>query len=328
LSTGNDKIPEVAKVANQGSCNPTAIKHKLAEICCGAAQARLIAAQIYKLFWGEQPPFTPIGRGGRYFFKDEIRMSKDEGTSKSEDNGFVIRASSLIRHSSFVLGHSLAGRISWPAALTLLGVVAAAVVVIIFYRVETWPMRTTDQGVEQAEHVARDIKQAFVDIAQLQPRVTINNRVYLEQTTPKSELTMVSRRIEVDHEFQNTWAGSSKRVKLHGTFNAKAGFDLRQDFSIDIRPDEIRIELPHAQILGMEQEQVDVLAFENGFWNRISADDVQNELSSLPQLAREKAIEANLPGEAERSLQQQITARVHVPQRIEVRFADLQKKGE
>jgi hypothetical protein len=36
--------------------------------CCGIDQARLLAPQLYKLFWGEQPPFTPIGRGGRYFF--------------------------------------------------------------------------------------------------------------------------------------------------------------------------------------------------------------------------------------------------------------------
>jgi hypothetical protein len=26
------------------------------------------STQFFRLFWGEQPPFTPIGRGGRYFF--------------------------------------------------------------------------------------------------------------------------------------------------------------------------------------------------------------------------------------------------------------------
>ena len=221
-----------------------------------------------------------------------------------------------------------AARISWPAVIVLLTVIAAVLIAFIFYRVETWPARTTHQGVEQAEQVARDIKQAFVDVAHLQPRVTINNRVYLEQTTPTSELTMVSRRIEVEHEFQNTWAGSSKRVKLHATFNVKAGFDLRQDFSININSDAVLIQLPHAQILGVEQEQVDVLAFENGFWNRISGDDVHSELSVLPQLAREKAVEANLPAEAERSLQEQLASRVHVPQRVDVRFIDSQRKAE
>jgi hypothetical protein len=88
--------------------------------------------------------------------------------------------------------------------------------------------------------------------------------------------------------------GSSKRVKLHGTFIAKAGFDLRKGLSIDIRPNEIMVQLPHAQILGVEQQQVDVLAFENGLWNRISGQDVQSELSVLPELAWKKAAESEL----------------------------------
>ena len=219
-------------------------------------------------------------------------------------------------------------RFSWPAALTLVAIISALLIAFVFYRVESWPTRTTHQGVEQAERVARDMKQAFIDIAHLQPRVTINNRVYLEQTTPTSELAIVTRRIEVEHEFQNTWAGSSKRVKLHGTFTAKAGFDLGQNFSIDIRPEEIVVELPHAQILGVEQQQSEVLAFENGFWNRISGDDVQNELSTLPALARQKAIEANLPEEAERVLQKQLEARIHVSQPLHLIFAEAPTKSE
>jgi len=191
---------------------------------------------------------------------------------------------------------------------------------MIFLRVESWPARTTNKSVDELERLGRDLRSAFVDIAHLQPRITINNRVYLEQTRPTTELSILSRRMEIEHEFQSTWAGSSKRVKLHGTFLAKTGFDLRQSFSIDLRPDEIIVQLPHAQILGVEQQQVDVLAFENGFWNRISAGDVENELAILPQLARQKAMEANLPAEAERSLQQQLEARLHLSQPLHLIF--------
>ena len=269
------------------------------------------------MFWGEQPPFASIGRGGRYFFGDEIQMSNDEGISGCED-AFVIRASSLIRHS-------ISGRISWAASLTLLVLIVAAIVLIIFLRLESWPARTARQGTAELERLGKDLRSAFIDIAHLQPRITINNHVYLEQTTPTSELSILSRRIEVEHEFQSTWAGSSKRVKLHGTFNVKAGFDLRQDFSIDLRPEEIVVQLPHAQILGLEQEQLEVLAFENGYWNRISAGDVQSELSILPQLARQKAAEANLPGEAEQSLQQQLEARIHTRQPLRLVFTNALK---
>src|SRR5207253_4569266 len=178
-------------------------------------------------------------------------------------------------------------------------------------RIETWPARMARQSTAQLERLGKDLRAAFIDIAHLQPRITINSRVYVEQTTPVSELVVLSRRIEVEHELLHTWVGSSKRVKLHGTFAVKAGFDLRQNLSIDIRPNEIIVELPHAQILGVEQEQVEVLAYENGLWNRISGQDLQGELSMLPQLASEKAAESGLPAEAERTLQQQLGERIH-----------------
>src|SRR5436305_15330018 len=220
---------------------------------------------------------------------------------------------------------ALSGRISWPTAFALMALIIAVVVVIIFVRLETWPARTARQSTAELEKLGKDLRTAFIDIAHLQPRITINNRVYVEQTTPVSELVVLSRRIEVEHEFLHTWVGSSKRVKLHGTFNAKAGFDLQQDLSIDIRPDEIIVQLPHAQILGVEQEQVDVLEFENGLWNRISGQDLQSELSILPQLASEKAAESGLPAEAESTLQQQLGERIHPSQPLHLVFKDEKK---
>ncbi len=225
------------------------------------------------------------------------------------------------------LRHSISrsGRVSWPIALTLMALIIAAVVLIVFLRLETWPARTAQQSTAGLERLGKDLRAAFIDIAHLQPRITINNRVYMEQTMPVSELVVLSRRIEVEHELLHTWAGSSKRVKLHGTFNVKAGFDLRQNLSIDIRPNEIIVQLPPAQILGIEEVQMDVLAFENGFWNRISGEDVQNELSILPQLAREKAVESNLPAEAERTLQRQLNERIHARQPVHLVFTNERK---
>jgi Protein of unknown function (DUF4230) len=221
---------------------------------------------------------------------------------------------------------SRSGGISWPAALTLGVVILAAAATLIFLRLETWPARTAQQGRAELERLSKDLRAAFVDIAQLEPRITINNRIYMEQTRPVSELVVLSRRIEVEHEFLHSWVGSSKRVKLHGTFNAKAGFDLRQNVSIDIRPNEIIVQLPHAQVLGIEQGQVDVLAFENGLWNRISGEDLQKELSILPRLAREKATESGLPAEAEHTLRQQIEQRIHTPQPLRLIFTNGQKR--
>src|SRR5213595_441595 len=149
----------------------------------------------------------------------------------------------------------ISGRIAWPVAFTLVALLIAMVVLIIFWRIETWPARTAQQSTAELEKLGKDLRSAFIDIAHLQPRIRINNRVYMEQTTPVSELVVLSRRIEVEHELLHTWVGSSKRVKLHGTFIVKTGFDLQQNLAVDIRPDEIMVQLPNAQILGVEQQQ-------------------------------------------------------------------------
>ena len=201
-----------------------------------------------------------------------------------------------------------------------MALIGAALLTFIFLRLETWPARTARQGTVELERLGRDVRDAFVDVAQLQPRITINNHIYLEKTTATAQLAILSRQIEVEHEFLHTWAGSTKRVKLHATFQAKAGFDLQNDVAVDLRPDEIAVSLPHATILGIEQQQVEVQAFENGFWNRISAEDLESQLAVLPDLARRKAAESGILTEAESSIQKQLADRVHASRPLHINF--------
>jgi len=192
--------------------------------------------------------------------------------------------------------------------------------VFVFERCTSLPGRAAKTSVDQLERLGRDVRNTIVQIAQIQPRVTINERVYFEQTTAVSELALVSQRLEVEHEFLHTWAGSSKRLRLHGTFTAKAGFDLHQEISVNVQPEGIVVRLPHAQILGLEQNAVDVLAFENGFWNPISGADVQSELTTLDKLARDQTSERNLPEQAEDEFRKQVTSRVRTASPIHVMF--------
>src|SRR5256714_2882023 len=209
-------------------------------------------------------------------------------------------------------------KIGWPLACALIVLILALLAGFIFFRTETWPARTAGQSAAELERLGRDARDAFVRLAQLQPRVIVNNRVYLEQTTTIAELSVLGRRVEVEHEMLHTWAGSTKRIKLHGTFLVKAGFDLRKKFSVNIEPTEVVLELPHAQILSVEQVQLEVLAFENGFWNRISPNDVESQLATLPQLAREKS--TALPAEAERLFTRQLLEKFHPKQPVRAIF--------
>ena len=236
----------------------------------------------------------PFGCGGRYFF----------GLMESQSD----RPAPEKRPS----------RLGCPLASVIVLLILALLAAFIFYRLETWPGRTVDSSVTKLEQLGRKARDTFVELAQLQPKVTVNNRVYLEQTSTVAELAVLARRVEVEHEMMHTWAGSTKRIKLHGTYLIKAGFDLRKKFTVNVRPNEILIELPHAQILSVEQEQVEVLTLENGLWNRISPDDVQSQLAVLPEQAREKA--AALPAEAEQTFTRQLLEKFRPEQPVRAIF--------
>jgi hypothetical protein len=303
------------------------------KICCYQPKARLVPSKFSTIVLGGTAALHAYRAWGAVlFFTDEVLpffvlvILILLVPMLLLDYSLIRRKRPTLNIQRSMSKSGISGRISWPVAFTLVALLIAAMIVIIFLRIESWPARTAHQSTAELERIGKNLRAAFIDIAHLQPRITINNRVYMEQTRPVSELVVLTRRIEVEHELLHSWVGSSKRVKLHGTFNIKAGFDLRQNLSIDIRPNEIIVQLPHAQILGIEQGQLDVLAFENGLWNRISGEDVQNELSILPQLAREKANESGLPAEAEHALRQQIEQRIHTEQPLRLIFTNGQKR--
>ncbi|MBA2435916.1 MAG: DUF4230 domain-containing protein [Chthoniobacterales bacterium] len=203
-------------------------------------------------------------------------------------------------------------------AVVLILFILALLATFVFYRLESWPGRTLDRSVTRLEELARKARDSFVELAHLQPKVTVNDRVYLEQTTTVAELAVLARRVQVEHEMMHTWAGSTKRIKLHGTYLVKAGFDLRQKFTVNIRPNDIEIELPHARILSVEQEMIEVQTLENGFWNRVSPGDVESQLAALPAQARAKA--ADLPAEAERTFTRQLLEKFRPEQPVRAIF--------
>jgi hypothetical protein len=267
----------------------------LKKIVARPRQLRYFHRSFERLFWGEQPPFTPSGRGGRYFF----------GVMESRDSAPPPRKI-----------------LDWPLALVLAGLIVALLCGFFFWRAETWPARTEAQQLALLERAARDARDAFIHIAHLQPQVRVNNRVYFAQAASIAQLAVLERRTEVEHEMLHTWAGSTKRVKLRASFRVKAGFDLHQQFEVSVQPNEISMRLPHAVILGVEQEKLEVLAMENGYWNAISSADLEAELAALPELARAKEQEAGLPREAEQQLGKMLREQFHPSQPIRAIFGE------
>jgi hypothetical protein len=88
-----------------------------------------------------------------------------------------------------------------------------------------------------------------------------------------------------------------------------------------VREEEIAVQLPHATVLSVEQQKVDVLEFENGYWNRISAADLEKELAAMPALARERAAQSDLLPEAEAALRKQLGERLGAERPVTLLFA-------
>ena len=145
----------------------------------------------------------------------------------------------------------------------------------------------------------------------------MSNRVYLEQTTTVGELAVLARRVEVEREMLHTWAGSTKRIKLHGTYLVKAGFDLRKRFTVNVHPNEILIELPcpdsfdQTKTAGSADSGQRIV--ESNF-----PDDIQGELAALPEQARQRA--TALPAEAEQTFTRQLLEKFRPEQPVRAIF--------
>jgi hypothetical protein len=199
-------------------------------------------------------------------------------------------------------------RMGCAAAGVLAFLILVAAGVFLFLRIERWPGQT-----------ARAVRDAIAEIAKVQPKVTVNNRVYFEQTSPVLELALVSRPTQVERETQHDWLGSSKKIKLRGTYEVKAGFDLTKPFTVNVIDKQIVVEVPPPRILSIEQQDTEILTMENGLWNKVKAKDLEGELRTLPILARQRATETGLQKEALESFKKQIEERFAPEYTVEVR---------
>jgi len=178
------------------------------------------------------------------------------------------------------------------AALVALAAGAVVVYVVLYVPLVKLPA-------ELAESTAEGFRRIF----NLTPRVMIEETVVIEQNAPILEVAVSSRAILVEHAWSHTWLGSTKRIRLRGTFTAKAGFDLRRPFrvQIDRSPLAVDAELPPAELLSLEMDSYGILEDESGWWNRIADIDREEAVRALYRVAREKALTSGLIEEAEAS---------------------------
>ncbi|HEX8372030.1 MAG TPA: DUF4230 domain-containing protein [Chthoniobacterales bacterium] len=133
---------------------------------------------------------------------------------------------------------------------------------------------------------AYELRDRFFALGHFQPRIKVRQRVLAETSSQIAELAVLEKETEIQREFGHTWAGSTKTLRLRGKYRVKIGFNLLDRFEIQVEQGKGRIQLPPATVLSVEQTGMQVEALENGFWNPISANDLQTSIAALHEEAR------------------------------------------
>jgi len=196
----------------------------------------------------------------------------------------------------------------FPIVLLLVALLLVFTGKMLFDQVTSWPARMINSASDQASAQVRKIRDAFVDLFELQPKITVNQEVMYDQAKTAPELAILSRDIVVTRDAAQTWLGSTKTIRIHATYRVKAGFDLAQKLEVNVSDREAEIKIPKAKILSVEPLSVVVEELRDGLWNKIQPQDVDRELARMQELARAKA--GSLPDDAEQSFERLVSQKL------------------
>ncbi len=206
-------------------------------------------------------------------------------------------------------------RVAWPRALFGVVLILAGLFAFVFWRIETWPART-----------AAGISDAFREAFQFDPRITIDDNVIMEQSKDIAELAVVERAVVVERGYENRWLFSTKRLRGRGTYTAKSGFDLAAgvDVTVDKTAGVLRVSFPAPELLSLEQQNLEILEWNNGLWNRLNEKDAAQAVNGMTGLARQRAEAQGLLAAAETSVTTQLAARLaeDTDLKVEIRFRE------
>ena len=188
--------------------------------------------------------------------------------------------------------------------ICLVLVTAAAIGLFALHRCTAAVDRTIDH--------ARD---AFSEVLRVRPQVTVNRRIVLTQTAPLAELAVVTKEELVTLGFDEHLEVLSMQIPLtekkltaQAVYRIKAGFDLREPFSVEIDPvtHALRAAMPHAKILSVEQVGDLTCHGEDSLLNRVTDAERAQILGNLNAAAHDAAEKSTLKMEAEQQVAQRL----------------------
>lgn len=162
-----------------------------------------------------------------------------------------------------------------------------------------------NEGYDLLKRAGNDLYHAL----QLEPKVTIGTTVVHGPATTLTELVTATKDFEHTYSYEVTWAGSTKRLELKGDFVAKAGFPINDSFGLNISDDGKMVTVRHSLpiLISSELTNLTVVKDENGWWNKLTAEDRQAAHNSILRQARESAEKSDLMVAATQKLLDRLT---------------------
>jgi hypothetical protein len=182
--------------------------------------------------------------------------------------------------------------------LVIVGTIAAYVIVV------TIPTQLARRSYEGAKTLGEDFRKAF----QFTPEVRVNNTIVLNQQATIFELSVLSQNFTHRYVWENSWLGSTKKIFISGTFNAKAGFDLHQRFSITLRDEKAYVTLPQPRTLSLESLGDIEYRDEQGIWNWVNTDDRTRATNAFLSDARRYANNAPFVQDSRKQMEERLKA--------------------
>jgi hypothetical protein len=181
-------------------------------------------------------------------------------------------------------------------ALIVIATIAAYVVLVFI------PTQMAKRSYEAAKEVGEEIRKVF----QSTPEIRVNNTIVLNQQTSLFELAVLEQSFEHRYVWESSWLGSTKKIFISGTFQAKAGFDLHKKFSIVLRDEKAYVTLPAPQALSVESRGDIVYRDEQGIWNWVDLDDRTRATNAFIRDARRYAGQAKFVGDARQEIERRL----------------------
>lgn len=166
----------------------------------------------------------------------------------------------------------------------------------------TIPTQMVKRSYEAAKTLGEDFRKAF----QFTPEISVDHTIVLNQQTPVLELAMLSQNFGHNYTWTNTWLGSTKQIFITGSFEAKAGFDLHQKFSIELTDDIAYVTLPEPSLLSIESKADITYRDENGVWNWVDINDRTKATNAFIKDARTYATQAAFIKDAKTRIEEQV----------------------